>query len=300
VPTYSSEGLLYALEEGGTFQEVFYLAGRPVAQRNSATGELLFLTTDHLGTPVLATDEAALEVWSGGFEPFGEDYAGAGAAGVFLRFPGQWVDGVWEEASLGARVFYNLHRWYETGTGRYTRPDPLGRRGDPNPYAYGRSNPLAGKDPFGLFRIKGPAPGCAIEYIQNQIPKLVDHPSIPANLARASGCSLAEVQEGLRWGSGPEIEFDDLAPGDAGEFDPTVPDQFRIDRPATEGVCGDCSCPDALLGLGISILHEYAHQLRQKCRGLETGPDVGDSFENATYGPGGSLGPSQAFLYGCP
>jgi hypothetical protein len=180
IPTYSSEGLLYALESGGTFQEVFYLAGRPVAQRDSATSELLFLTTDHLGTPVLATDEAGLEVWSGGFEPFGEDYLGAQAAGVFLRFPGQWVDGVWEEASLGAGVFYNVHRWHQSDTGRYARPDPvnLGRlenAGRPNDlpidtvdayylsilragnprfehaYGYVAQNSLLFGDPLGLF-----------------------------------------------------------------------------------------------------------------------------------------------------
>jgi hypothetical protein len=33
VPTYSSGGLLYAFEEGGTFQEVHHLDGRSVAQR---------------------------------------------------------------------------------------------------------------------------------------------------------------------------------------------------------------------------------------------------------------------------
>jgi RHS repeat-associated protein len=313
--TYSSEGVLHSLlRTPSVFLpseriHVLYFAGRPIGiwkKVGTGTATLTRIVTDHLGTPAASILEAGTAVdWYGGFAPFGEDWqAGTGqdslAKGIFLRMPGQWKDPLWSDATYPMELFYNVHRWYESGTGRYTRPDPLGRRGDLHPYAYVRSNPLTGKVPFGLFRIKGPAPGCAIEYIQNQIPKLVDHPTIPANLATASGCSLAEVQEGLRWGSGPEVEFDDLAPGDAGEFDPNIPDRFRIDRPAAEGVCGSCACPDALLGLGISILHEYAHQLHQKCRGLETGPDIGDRFENVSYGPGGSLGPSQAFLYGCP
>jgi hypothetical protein len=75
LPTYSFDGLLYALEEGGTFQEVLYLAGRPVAQRDSATGELLFLTCtrpircQHGGAQVVGA------VWGGLRE--------TGAAGVF-------------------------------------------------------------------------------------------------------------------------------------------------------------------------------------------------------------------------
>lgn len=307
-PLYSSEGVYMGVRRTPTagfeeFEAVFYFAGRPVAQWRKvdmSPSTITWLTTDHLGTPILATNTSGAAIWSGGFEPFGQDYANAHNAQIRVRLPGQIEDPLWRDSTLETSLYYNVHRWYESGTGRYTRPDRLGRRGDLHPYAYVRSNPLTGKDPFGLFRIKGPAPGCAIEYIQNQIPKLVDHPTIPANLATASGCSLAEVQEGLRWGSGPEVEFDDLAPGDAGEFDPNIPDRFRIDRPAAEGVCGSCACPDALLGLGISILHEYAHQLHQKCRGLETGPDIGDRFENVSYGPGGSLGPSQAFLYGCP
>jgi RHS repeat-associated protein len=224
VPTYSSEGLLYALETGGTFQEVFYLAGRPVAQRDSATGELLFLTTDHLGTPVLATDEAGVEAWSGGFEPFGEDYAGAEAAGVFLRFPGQWEDGVWGEASLGVGVYYNVHRWYSPRVGRYSKRDPLQRelafrggllsvsgstiealqRISVNAFTYALSTPTALTDPLGLATCDGrwqlfhswllgdpPTPALRPLPPTNRRPKLPLAPRIPGapgmNPARPPG-----------------------------------------------------------------------------------------------------------------
>ena len=45
---------------------------------------------------------------------------------------------------------FNVHRWYEPGTGRYGRADPLGRDGDPPPYAYALSNPLTNLDVLGL------------------------------------------------------------------------------------------------------------------------------------------------------
>jgi len=47
---------------------VFYLAGRPVAQlRIDGTGAetWTYLTTDHLGTPLVATDESGDIAWQG-------------------------------------------------------------------------------------------------------------------------------------------------------------------------------------------------------------------------------------------
>ena len=115
---------------------VFYLAGRPVAQYlvpgSGGPATLTYLTTDHLGAPVFASDTSGppgVEVWSGGFEPFGGDWQiGASSAlenGVFLRFPGQWEDTTWGPATLGAGQHYNVHRWFEQGTGRYGRGDPI-------------------------------------------------------------------------------------------------------------------------------------------------------------------------------
>jgi RHS repeat-associated protein len=163
-PTYSSQGVLHALlrQEGASAPveriSVFYLAGRPVAQVRQVGGGATwtYLTTDHLGTPVHATDAAGVQVWLGPLRPFGED-AGQGTPsgaldnGIFLRLPGQWEDVLWADATSGADVFYNLHRWYETGTGRYSRPDPLGARQDPNVYLYAAGNPLGATDPLGLL-----------------------------------------------------------------------------------------------------------------------------------------------------
>jgi len=117
-----------------------------------------YLTTDHLGTPILSTDSLGNLLWQGGFEPFGADYSGAQAAGVFLRFPGQWDDPIWQDASLGAGVYYNVFRWYEKIPARYTRADPLkllspadsGIIQINNLYTYAASKPSSLIDPLGL------------------------------------------------------------------------------------------------------------------------------------------------------
>jgi len=152
-PTYTSDGLLQHLTRGFAGEEqkwVLYHAGRPVAivrQTGTAPASVTFLTTDHLGTPVLAMDGAGLEVWEGGFEPFGADYANAESAGVFLRFPGQWVDIEWR----GGGQVYNVHRWYHATSGRYGTVDPFGLAAGVNRFVYALGSPLVLKDPLGLL-----------------------------------------------------------------------------------------------------------------------------------------------------
>ena len=108
-PLYDSAGLLHALRKRPSPTDpvattyVFYLAGRPVAQLeidSSDNESWTYLTTDHLGTPLVATDQGGTVTWEGGFQPFGTDYqagmtgVGASENGIDLRLPGQWVSDV--------------------------------------------------------------------------------------------------------------------------------------------------------------------------------------------------------------
>jgi RHS repeat-associated protein len=160
-PTYSSGGLLLHrnsghpplfLGLGGINNDlyVFYFAGRPVATLENATAgtstsTLQFLITDHLGTPVLTTDTSGAQVWQGGFEPFGADY---NSASTPLRLPGQWTDSNWSDDTAG--LYYNVNRWYDGTTGRYTQPDPVFLAGY-SPYPYALSDPINIQDRVGLL-----------------------------------------------------------------------------------------------------------------------------------------------------
>ncbi len=110
----------------------------------------------------MATSSAGVSLWQGGFEPFGAGFTTptAGSAGVFLRFPGQWDDGYWADATLGGAVYYNLHRWYEPGTGRYTAVDPI--PGAVNDFAYTDSRPVTLIDPLGLVASSSECGCCSI------------------------------------------------------------------------------------------------------------------------------------------
>jgi RHS repeat-associated protein len=153
---YDSQGTLHGnthTPSGGTpvIEVVLYFSGRPVAQRtdDGTTVTWQLFTTDHLGTPIAGTDEAGALLWEGGLEPFGSEVE----TGTFLRLPGQWTDLAWQDAASGLNPFYNVHRWYEHGTGRYTRADPV-MLTDPvaqQAYAYALSNPSRYSDPLGLL-----------------------------------------------------------------------------------------------------------------------------------------------------
>ncbi len=218
MPSYSSEGLLMARTEerawtGSTpgpdgedsiwlasnqeTTQIFYFAGRPVAQFTTGP-ELLYLTTDYLGTPVLATNTAGVVVWAGGLEPFGRTWtAGSNpdpesssvsshgkalsrlsAESIFLRYTGQWASDAFRVTSTQQEMYYNLYRWYESATGRYTGPDPLLRlqleRGNRvaeqpeislleagiHPYTYVDNRPSTESDPLGLGRLVDCGAGC--------------------------------------------------------------------------------------------------------------------------------------------
>lgn len=70
-----------------------------------------------------------------------------------LRFPGQYFDA---ESGLS----HNAYRYYDSGTGRYITPDPLGLAPAPNQNAY-VPNPVIGTDELGL----SPAAGAQTNYM---------------------------------------------------------------------------------------------------------------------------------------
>jgi RHS repeat-associated protein len=116
-----------------------------------------YLSTDHLGSTRLVTDQNANVVARHDYLPFGEEIQGntAGRTAAWgtvdlvkLKFTGKERDSESGLDNFGAR-------YLGSSLGRFMSPDPLGGRlVDPqtlNRYAYVRNNPLSLTDPTGLY-----------------------------------------------------------------------------------------------------------------------------------------------------
>jgi RHS repeat-associated protein len=79
----------------------------------------------------------------GEYTAFGEVSVSVSDVTNNFRFPGQYWDG---ETDL----YYNFHRYYDPGIGKYMREDPIGLIGDINLFVYTRNNPVIRIDPLGL------------------------------------------------------------------------------------------------------------------------------------------------------
>lgn len=113
----------------------------PLAQIHN--GSLHHLHTDHLGTPLEASNAAGEVTWRATYKTWGnvivEEVAEIQQR---LRFQGQYFD---VETSL----HYNRFRFYGPQIKRFISPDPIGLNGGPNNFSYA-PNPIGWIDPFGL------------------------------------------------------------------------------------------------------------------------------------------------------
>ncbi|QWP77213.1 RHS repeat protein [Lysobacter sp. K5869] len=139
---------------GAAKQQVVWLDNAPAGLLvgTGATQSLVYVQTDHLGTPRALIDpvrNVAVWNWSAKSEAFGssppnQDPDLDGTEFVFdMRFPGQRYD-----AATG--LSYNYYRDYDAVTGRYIQSDPIGLAGGISTYGYASAAPLEFMDPLGL------------------------------------------------------------------------------------------------------------------------------------------------------
>lgn len=134
----------------GTDEFIYGVGSSPVAQVDSTTGGVTFLTADALGSTRAATDESGAVVGTWDYSAFGLVTAGSGGvaddgAGVtrFL-FAGEYRD--------DSGLYYLRARFYDPATASFLSVDPaFGISGCA--YGYASGNPLQLVDPLGLFSL---------------------------------------------------------------------------------------------------------------------------------------------------
>ena len=111
-------------------------------------GTYTHIHTDHLGSPIMATDEAGEVLWRKNYQPFGEEEAQQDFK-ESMGYTGHMV-----EQDFG--LVYMQGRWYHPGMGRFLAPDPVKYTGENpvmsfNRYIYANNNPYKYNDPDGEF-----------------------------------------------------------------------------------------------------------------------------------------------------
>ncbi len=165
--------------------EYLWFAGQPAAQIDNTTGAISWYFVDHLGTPILQTNGAGQITWRAEYEPYGSIFAYRAGSATHqpLRFPGQ-------ETEAGVDDSYNIFRWYRSGFGRYTSPDPvtLGMlSGGTPPGEYGIS--FFGQRSLRNFRMRNSQWDHAYGYVAGNPLRAVDPKGLfgPGDLAGAGG-----------------------------------------------------------------------------------------------------------------
>lgn len=119
-------------------------------QINDDASSLLYVVSDHLGTPRELVNANGQVVWAAQLQTWGKlnrcwqqrAANDADQLDIDLRFPNQWHD---PESGL----HYNYQRYYDPEIGQYCSPDPIGIAGGLRPQGYVH-NPGEWCDPLGL------------------------------------------------------------------------------------------------------------------------------------------------------
>jgi RHS repeat-associated protein len=123
-------------------KEYVYLGDTPIAVVQ--TGNVLTVQTDHLKTPRQVTDSTKKVIWNWAYSAFGENQpTTTNNTTLNLRYPGQYYD-------AESKLHYNINRYYDPATGRYTQSDPIGLAGGINTYTYVGGNTVGKTDKNGL------------------------------------------------------------------------------------------------------------------------------------------------------
>lgn len=134
-------------EYGATNREYVYFDGIPVANIDTQGGttSIAYVTADESDTPRAVVDGSGSILWAWPYEgnPWGELQPVTNGYTYNLRFPGGYFD---QESGL----IYNIQRYRDPNSGRFSQVDPTGLTGGINPYVALSNSPLDRIDPDGL------------------------------------------------------------------------------------------------------------------------------------------------------
>ncbi len=168
---------------GHLIRNYFYGLGITSPSILYENNQVYYYYNGYLNEPQAITNETGVIEWQATYKPFGAVNITTENIVNNFRFPGQYYD---DET----KFYYNYHRYYNPGTGRYLRSDPVGMDGGINYYVYAANNPIIKIDPLGLYPTvpTGPCVDCDWPYLNACLENAIDE-----TLAKGVGECLQDL-----------------------------------------------------------------------------------------------------------
>ncbi|TIX90814.1 RHS repeat-associated core domain-containing protein [Rhizobium sp. P44RR-XXIV] len=174
--------------------------------RQTASGEMLAVVCDHLGTPKEMFDRRGDLVWAVDHHVWGavrseRTYGTLALAPKYekpsavslcpWRFPGQYED-------VETGLYYNRQRHYDPLAGQYASPDPIGLLGGDRPQGY-VDNPQIWTDPLGLSALAARVAETARirSAVDQAVGELAQNPGMARQLMSPGSYNHLVVRDGL-------------------------------------------------------------------------------------------------------
>jgi len=145
----------YVVDEitGDITNTTAYLPG--IAQMDSATGNVMYLHTDQIGSLRAVSTEYGEPIQRIVYTAFGETVHEDGTVGTRYQYAGAWgyQTSNADDPLSNNGLLHVGHRYYNPSTGRFLQRDPIGIWGGLNVYEYVSSSPTVAVDPDGLVMI---------------------------------------------------------------------------------------------------------------------------------------------------
>jgi RHS repeat-associated protein len=143
---YEGADLVQEVNDGGVVIAGYVYDGLDHPLSMTRGGTTYYYLYDRLDSVVGLTDGAGGVVASYRYDPWGNVIA-TGGSNPALANPFRFAGREWDAES---GLYYFRARYYDAGLGRFISPDPRTGASGPD-YAYAMNNPLADRDPLGLY-----------------------------------------------------------------------------------------------------------------------------------------------------
>ncbi|WP_434779533.1 RHS repeat-associated core domain-containing protein [Neisseria sp. Ec49-e6-T10] len=173
-------------------EEGFEPLAQIVLEAEQEEPQVNYLHTDQVGLPKELTDEKGELIWYAKYQTWGKvaEEHNLHQGHQPFRFQNQYYD-----AETG--LHYNLMRYYDADSGRFSNQDPIGLMGGMNLYQYA-PNPMGWIDPFGLalIRLRHYTSNKGFEGIkQSMVIKAGDQNAVFATKAKGKPFSMADAAD---------------------------------------------------------------------------------------------------------